>query len=128
MTLTALVASMAVNTLVTGLIVFKILRVFWEVKATSIERTVGSLGSTGDTKLQHIIFIIIESGMALLAIQLVRVVISSPGLEALQGVNNIAHNIIVCIHQMLNVIIIRSVHFYFCFTDEIYLARASHQQ
>ena len=37
-------------------------------------------------------------------------------------------NLIIGIHQMFNVII-RSVHFYFlCFTDNIYLARALHQQ
>ena len=66
---------MAVNTLVTGLIVFKILMVFLEVKSavTLLDRT---LGSTGGTKLRHIIFIIIESGMALFAIQLVRIVLS----------------------------------------------------
>ena len=65
---------MAVNTLVTGLIVFKIHKVFLEVKATmtSIERT---LSSTGGTKLRHIMFIIIESDMVLFAIQLVRLVL-----------------------------------------------------
>ena len=61
MTLTALAASMAVNTMETGLIVFKILKVFLEVKATSVERTLGSLSSNaGGTQLRHII---IESGM-----------------------------------------------------------------
>jgi hypothetical protein len=44
-----------------------------QIKAatTSVERT---LGTTGGTKLRNVIFIIIESGMALLAVQLVRVV------------------------------------------------------
>ena len=123
---------MAVNALVTGLIVFKIRKVFLEVKATSVEQTLGSLSSgSGDTKLQHIIFVIIESGMALFAIQLVRVVITS--LVASQVVETatsvtIALNFIISIHEMLNVII-RSAHFYFsCFTDSIYLARVSHQQ
>ena len=111
-TLTALAASMAVNTLVTGLIVFKILKVFLEVKATSVERTLSSfkLSSNRGTKLQHIIFIIIESGMALLAIQLVRVVFTS--LWAMQRTNSntpallslIAPNLVYGIHQMLNVI------------------------
>ena len=46
--LTALIASMAVNALVTGLIVFKILKVFLEVtEVTSVERTLGLLSSTG---------------------------------------------------------------------------------
>ena len=123
---------MAVNALVTGMIVFKIRKVFLEVKATSVEQTLGSLSSTRDTKLQHIIFIIIESGMVLFAIQLVRTVFTSlaalpdPDAEMSTSVN-IALNIVIGVHEMLNVII-RSVHFYFfCFTDNIYLARASHQ-
>ena len=113
---------MLVNALVTGLIVFKILTVFLEVKqlkpeATSVERTLGSLSSTGGPKLQHIIFIIIESGMVLFAIQLVRVVIISlVELQAQEGAEqtsqslSIALDIVVIIHEMLNVIT-RSVHF-----------------
>ena len=76
LTLTGFIVSMVVNALVTGLIVFKILKVFLEVKATLVERILGSLSSTGDPKLRHIIFIIIKSGMALFAIQLARVVIT----------------------------------------------------
>ena len=121
---------MAVNTLATGLIVFKILRVFLEVKATvtSVERT---LGSTGGTKLRQIIFIIIESGIVLFAIQLVRIVLYILGLEGVQSYNSqvqISSYFVIGIHQMFNVII-KSVHFYcFCFTDNICLAtRASHQ-
>ena len=49
--LTSLVASMVVNALVTGLIAFKILKVFLEVKPTSVEQTLGSLNSTGGPKL-----------------------------------------------------------------------------
>ena len=60
---------MVVNSLVTGLIVFKILKVFLEVKAT----LVGRMGLTGSTKLRHVIFVIIESGIALFSIQLVRI-------------------------------------------------------
>ena len=110
--ITGLVASMVVNALVMGLIVFKILKVFLEVKATSVERTLGSLSSTGGPKLRHIIFIIIESGMALFAIQLVRVVITSifqlpvPESQSLQN----AMDFVISIHQALNVII-RSIHF-----------------
>ena len=46
---------------------------FLEVKAasTSVERT---LGSAGGTKFGHIIFVIIESGMMLLVVQVVRTV------------------------------------------------------
>ena len=107
---------MTVNALVTGLIVFKILKVFLEVKVTSVEQTLGSLSSTGGTKLRHIIFIIIESGMALFAIQLVRVVITSIiERQAVQSLQTplgllIALDLVIVIHQILNVTI-RSLHF-----------------
>ena len=98
---------MVVNALMTGLIVFKILMVFMEVEGTltSID---------GGATLRHIIFVIIESGMALFVIQLIRVVIGNvPGFVVESKVNLIvAFNLVVGIHQMLNVII-RSVHFYF---------------
>ena len=112
LTLTGLVTSMAVNVLVTGLIVFKILRVFMEVKslkATTVEQTLGSLSSTGGPKLQRIIFVIIESGMALFAIQLIRLVISIliqvQESQAAAGLFVLLQAAII-FHQMLNVIII----------------------
>ena len=127
--LTGLATAMAVNTLVTGLIVFRILKVFkfLGVKPTSVER---SLGSTSGTKFRHIVFVIIESGMALFAIQLVRVVIYTLPVQAAQlPTYEVAIDFVIAINQMLNVIIIRSVHFYFfCFADNIYLARGSHQR
>ena len=128
MTLTALVTSMIVNALVTGLIVLKILKVFLEVRATLVEETLGSLNSTRGPKLQRIIFIIIESGMALFAIQLARVVIAIlvEPLTAPQSLI-IALQFVITIHQALNVIL-RSVHFFFCFTDGTYLPRGSHRQ
>ena len=105
--LTALAASMAVNTLVTGLIVFRILKVFLEVKAasnTSVERNLGSSG--GSSKFRHIMFVIIESGMALFAIQLIRIV-----LTILPASTN-TFNLIIGIHQMFNVIIILKSFFF----------------
>ena len=69
--------------------------------------------------------------MALFAIQLDRVVPTS--LWAVQQTDTpaillMALNLVYGIQEMLNVII-RSVYFYFfCFTDDIYLDRASHQQ
>jgi hypothetical protein len=95
---------MAVNTLVTGLIVFKIIKVFLKVEATttSVERTSG-LGSTGGAKLQHVIFVIIESGMALFATQLVRFALSLE--SSLNGSTNIPFDLIFGIAQMFNVII-----------------------
>jgi hypothetical protein len=124
---------MAVNALVTGLIVFKILKVFLEVKGltTSVEPE-RTLDITGGTKLRHVIFIVIESGMALLAVQLVRFVLymllTQP--ESVQPESvMVAFVIFIGINEMFNVII-RSVRFYlFSFTDKIYyLDRASHQQ
>ena len=109
--LTALAATMVVNALVTGLIVFKILRVFLEVK-TSVEQTLGSLSSTGGPKLQRIMFIIIEFGMALFAIKLGCIVISSlielQGAQAQTPLSIInAQNVITTIHQALNVIFVQ---------------------
>ena len=103
---------MTVNTLVTGLIVFKILKVFLEVKAISVERStsLGSSCSTEGSKLHHIIFVIIESGMTLFIIQLIRVVFVNLPVE---GAPNTL-NIIVGINQMFNVII-RSMYFYLFF-------------
>jgi hypothetical protein len=107
---TSYVASIAVNALVTGLITFKIVKVFSTVKAntTSVEKTLG-LGATKGTKLQHTIFIIIESAMALFAIQVVRLALSFNS-------SIVPFDFVVGIDQMLNVII-RSVSFStsFCF-------------
>ena len=96
---------MAVNALVTGLIVFKILKVL-----TPVEGTLDSDGGGG--KLRHIIFIIIESGMALFVIQLIRLVFSILPEDLMFST---ILDYVVVFHQMLNVII-RSVHIYlFCF-------------
>ena len=119
---------MAVNALMTGMIVFRILKATG-VKRTSVERTLGSTESEGN-KFRHIMFIIIESGMALSSIQLVWIVLMfiSVPMEQLPFLRA-AGDIVVAINQMLNVIIIKSVHFYFfCFADNIDLTRASHRQ
>ena len=100
--ITSLAMSMSVNALVMCLIVFRIFKVFQEVRfiTTSDEN---SLGITGGTKLWSIMFIIIESGMALFTIQLARVAVSnSLGTTA----DFDAFGLIVGIHEMLNVIII----------------------
>ena len=96
---------MAVNALMTGMIVFKILKATG-IKPTSVERT---LGSTEGNKFRHIMFIIIESGMALFAIQLIRFVlpyISVPKAQVLFLLA--AQDFVIVINQILNVIIIRS--------------------
>ena len=120
--LTSLIASMSVNALATGLIVFRIFKIFREVKdiTTSDEK---SLGFTGGRKLRSVIFIIIESGMALLVIQLARVVLVIIDTSSTnQNVWGAAYDLIVAIHQMLNVIT-SSVIAILCFTDNMDLAR-----
>ena len=101
--ITGLAASMAVNALMTGMIVFRILKAT-RVTPTSIERT---LGSTEGNKFRHIMFIIIESGMALFAIQLVRIVLDfiPVSVEELPFLE-VAQDFVISINQMLNVIII----------------------
>ena len=97
--LTALTASMTVNALVTGLIVFRIFKVFRQVNSvTTSDET--SLGVTGGRNLRSIIFIIIESGMALFAIQLIRLVIAGNGFTTAETDTS---KFIVSIHEMLNV-------------------------
>ena len=71
---TSLITSMTVYVLVTGLIVFRILKVFREVRSATTSED-KSLGITHGNKLRWVAFIIIESGMVLFALQLARVVI-----------------------------------------------------
>ena len=92
-----LTLSMTVNVLVTGLIVFRIFKVFQEVKTAADHQ---NLGDTGRNTLQRVIFIIIESGMALFSIQLTRLV---AGIVTTDAAND-AYVLISGIHEMLNVI------------------------
>ena len=115
--LTSLAASMAVNTLVTGLIVLKILKVFSDLKAKSDERPFDSLSSTAGSRLRRIIFVIIESGMALFVVQLIRIVLVNVG-DSKQI--QLAVNFITPINQMFNVSTTRSVYYLLLlFTDSI---------
>ena len=101
-----LATSMVVNALTTGLIVLKILKVFLEFNPTSVERALGSLGSTEGSKLRNVVFIIIESGMALFAIQLVRVVLAiMVTMHPVVSGPAVGMELVMGIHQMLNVII-----------------------
>ena len=96
--------SMVVNALVTGLIVYKIFKAFRKVQqnSTSAEK---SLGVIGGRKYRSVIFVIIESGMALFVIQLLRVILSIPAAFYDSAPIFVALNYIVAIHEMLNVII-----------------------
>ena len=92
--------------------------VFLEVNRSQVGRPLveRTLSSTGDTALRHVIFVIIESGMALFVVQLVRTIVGNlyvtPGTEY----SNItaAFFIVSGVNEMFNVII-RSIHFYFFF-------------
>jgi hypothetical protein len=103
----SLVMSMTSNALVTGLIVFRIFEVFREVKGTitsALYEKSSSLGAADGGKLRYIMFVIIESGMALFSIQLARVVCTALRLStAGNGSDLDAFNIIVVTHEMLNV-------------------------
>ena len=112
--------SMAVNALVTGLIVYRIFKVFQEVQqsSTSAER---SLGIIRGRKYRSVIFVIIESGIALFAIQLIRVILSIPALFNSNPII-VASSYIIVIHQMLNVIMtLVIINLYFA--DNVDLAR-----
>ena len=91
--------SMTVNALVTGLIVFRIFKVFQESKTIPTDDQ--SSGDTGGSTLQRVMFILIESGMALFLIQVARLVGRIVRTDA--GIDT--YYLIVGIHEILNVII-----------------------
>ena len=117
-----LALSLTVNGMVTGLIVFRIMKVYLEVKPTLSEN---NLGLTGGRKLRSIIFILIESGMALFAIQLGRLVLNV--ISPVESDSPSAASCIIepfnSIQQMLNVII-GPVIFTTYLTDSLCFARA----
>ena len=90
--------SMTVNALATGLIVFRIFKVFQGVKTATADDQ--NLGDSGRNTLQRVIFIIIESGMALFSVQLARLVATIVTTDAA----NDAYPLISGIHEILNVI------------------------
>jgi hypothetical protein len=116
--ISSLAMSMIVNALVMCLIVFRIFKVFREVKVTTTldEKT---LGITGGRKLWSVMFVIIESGMVLFSIQLARIVVST-SLGTTADFN--VFGLIVGIHEMLNVII-TSVIVTLYFTHKVGLTR-----
>ena len=110
--LTSLITSMTVNALVTGLIVFRIFKVFREVKSVATLED-KSLGITRGNKLRSVTFIIIESGMALFAIQLARVIITTPSLLNTDTGYDVFESIL-AIHEMVNVIMSSVIVTTFC--------------
>ena len=99
--------SLTVNAVVMSLIVLKILGVYREVMPT--DQTLG-IGRS-EAKLRSIIFIVIESGMAMFTIQLIRVVLLVLEIEALY--------LIAFMGQMISVII-RSVISSFHFSEIVF--------
>ena len=93
-----LILSMTVNALVTGLIVFRIFKVFQELKTATADGQ--NLGITGGSTLRRVVFILIESGMALFSIQLTRLVAVIVTTDTAVD----AFYLIAGIHEMLNVI------------------------
>ena len=108
LTTTSLAISLTVNAVVTGLIVLRIVKVYREVRPTPEDRDLGVGGENG--RLRSIIFIIIESGMAMFSIQLVR--------SVLYIVEPDASYLVLGINQMFFVII-QSVISIFHFTEII---------
>ena len=119
---TCFALSLTVNATVTGLIVFMIIKVYLKAKPTVSEQNLGA--TSGGMKLRSIIFILIESGMALFAIQLGRLVLDviSPLTSSSSAAESILQPVIT-IQQMLNVII-GPVIFTTYLTDSLCLARA----
>ena len=97
MAIVGLPLTMTVNALVTGLIAFKIFKVFHEVNTATADDQVSV---TGGTTFQRAIFIIIESAMVLFSVQLTRLVAAIVTTDA----TNDVYYLISGIHQMLNVI------------------------
>ena len=93
--LTSFAISLAVNAVVMCSIVLWIVKVYWKVWHTSEDQDLGIGG--GNSRLQSIVFIIIESGMAMFSIQLVRFVLYILELDA--------EYLVVGINQIFNVII-----------------------
>lgn len=90
--------SMIVNAYATGLIALKIFKMYREVKLT-----IGTMGRYGGIKYRNVLSIIIESGMALFCIQLIRVVfliyLEITGSEIASN----ALEMVIAIHEILNV-------------------------
>jgi len=119
---TGLTLSITVNALVTGLIVFRIFKVFKEVKTSTLDDQI--LGVTGGS-LQRVIFILIESGMALFSIQLARLVVGIVTTDAALD----TFYLIVGIHEMINgitpTIILVRVSMGLSFHDESSMVKAT---
>ena len=87
---------MTVNALVTGLIIFRILKVLGDVQASSVQ----SLSFNAGRAPRAVIFILFESGIVLFSLQLARLLLTIVETDAAKD----AFELIAGIQQMLNVI------------------------
>ena len=117
MTLTSFATSLTVNALVTCLIVFRITKVYWEVVKPTLAGNTLRAQTAGD-RLRPIIFIFIESGIALLCLQLAQIVLGVIQTNAAI----IVYQPIGGMGRMLNVIVTFVIITYF-FADIVDLAR-----
>lgn len=101
--LAGLAISMSVNALATGLIVFRIFKVFQEVKVTTLDDQI--LGGVHGSSLRSIIFILIESGMALFSIQFATLVVNILAIGPSTTTWNGPLKLITCMQPQFNVII-----------------------
>jgi len=93
-TWSSLVMSICVNAIVTGMIVFKIVGVYQDAKPLYND----PFAASGGSKLRSIIFIVVESALTLLCVQVINLVLNIlPSLPALHG-----YQVISFIYQMLN--------------------------
>jgi len=107
--LSSLGISLTVNAVVTGLIVFKILKVYRSVRPTPVKDQTLDVAGAG-AKLRSIMFIIIESGVAMFIIQFIPVILTILKMDAMYLIFDINQQFLV---------IIRSVIYAFRFTEII---------
>lgn len=86
--------SLAVNSVVTGLILFRIVKVYWEVEPVLYEKLFGAIGGS---KFRSLALALIESAMALFALQVILVVCGSVATGPACEVGNLT----IGMHQML---------------------------
>jgi len=117
--------SMTVNALVTGLIVFRIFKASQEVNNTTCTSDNRTSRVTRGSTLRRVIFILIESGMALFSIQVARLVVTIVFTDASYA----GYFFIRGIHEMLNgitpAIILVRVSMGLSFHDESSMVEAS---
>ena len=96
----SIVLSMIVNAYATGFIAYRIIKMYHEMMPTR-DPTLGNYG--GGIKYRNVISIIIESGMALFCIRLIRVALTVYFELTGSIVPSNALQIVIGIHEILNV-------------------------